>query len=58
MLDLGIVEMVFREGVQHAHKHFIQKNGHVGRVKEPDLIFLQASLKTYLEIHVINYRLN
>ena len=66
MLELEIVEVIFREGVQHAHKHthkhlrsyFFRKKWHVRRVKEPDLMFLQASLKTYLEIHVINYQLN
>ena len=66
MLKLEIVEVIFREGVQHAHKHthkhlhsyFFRKKWHVRRVKEPDLMFLQASLKTYLEIHVINYQLN
>ena len=35
-----------------------KKNGHLRWIKEPDLFFLPVSLKTYLNIHKINYQLN
>ena len=64
-LKLDIVEVIFGEGVQHAHKdthkhlhsYFIQNNGHLRCIKEPELILSLVSLKTYLNIHKINYRL-
>ena len=64
-VKLDIVEVIFGEGVQHAHKYthkhlhlyFIQNNGHLRCIKEPELILSLVSLKTYLKNHKINYRL-